>query len=184
MAKKPDMAHGKGKGVSSAKPLAKGFVHVGGLFAQRLRTNAEKRGFAETRLLTQWPEIVGANIASLTRPVSVSYGSGGIGATLTLLADGPHAPELQVQLPAIKERVNASYGYNAISRIKLTQTATSGFGEAAVPFTPNQPAPIIDTEINTALDRIGDTGLRQALDQLGRSVLARSTPHTTGKRLR
>ena len=184
MAHKPDTGLRKGKGTPSAKPLAKGFVHAGGLIGTKLRTSAEKRGFAETRLLTHWVEIAGADTAALTRPVSVSYGAGGMGATLILLADGAHAPQLQMQLPAIKARVNACYGYNAISRIKLTQTAATGFAEEPVVFVPKDAAPIRDTEINSALNKIGDTDLRAALNQLGRSVLARSEELTTGKNLR
>ncbi len=176
------MAGGKGKGAPSVKPLAKGFVHAGGLVATRVRTAAEQRGFAETRLLTQWAEIAGHETAEIAKPISVTYGSGGIGATLTLLADGAHAPELQLQLPAIRARVNACYGYNAISRIKLTQTAATGFGEHAQAFAPKDTAPIQDQDVIAALDQIGDTGLREALDRLGRSVQARPKTQSTGKR--
>lgn len=183
MAHKPDTGLRKGKGAPSAKPLAKGFVHAGGLLGAKLRASAEKRGFAETRLLTQWVEIAGADTASMTRPISVSYGAGGMGATLILLADGAHAPQLQMQLPAIKDRVNACYGYNAISRIKLTQTAATGFAEEPAVFMPKDAAPIRDAEINSALNKIGDADLRAALDQLGRSVMARPQPLTTGKNL-
>lgn len=179
MAQKLDIGRTKGKG----QPLAKGFVHAGGLLGTKLRTSAEKRGFAETRLLIQWAEIAGAEIAAMTRPVSVSYGAGGMGATLILLADGAHAPQLQMQLPTIKDRVNACYGYNAISRIKLTQTAATGFAEEPAAFVPKDDAPIRDADINAALSKIGDTELRAALDQLGRSVLARPKPSTTGKNL-
>lgn len=176
------MQREKGKGAASGKPLAKGFVHAGGLLGTRVRTAAEKRGFAETRLLTQWVEIAGATTAAITRPVSITYGAGGFGATLTLLADGAHAPELQLQLPAIRDRVNACYGYNAISRIKLTQTAATGFGETGAAFVHKEPDAISNPEINAALGAIGDAGLREALDRLGRSVLARPKPKTTGKR--
>jgi hypothetical protein len=181
MAQKPDTAHGKGKGQPSAKPLAKGFVQAGGLLGTKLRTSAEKRGFVETRLLTRWVEIVGADTAAMTKPVSVSYAAGGMGATLILLADGAFAPQLQMQLPTIKDRVNACYGYNAISRIKLTQTAATGFGEEPAVFVPKDAAPIRDVEINSALSQIGDSDLRTALDQLGRNVLARPKTLTNGK---
>lgn len=183
MVHKPDTGLRKGKGAPSAKPLANGFVHAGGLLGTKLRTSAEKRGFAEVRLLTQWAEIVGADTAAMTRPVSVSYGAGGMGATLILLAEGAHAPQLQMQLPAIKDRVNACYGYNAISRIKLTQTSATGFAEEPAVFVPKDAAPIRDADINSALSKIGDPDLRAALDQLGRSVLARPEELMTGKNL-
>ncbi len=177
MAQKPDIGRTKGKG----QPLAKGFVHAGGLLGAKLRTSAEKRGFAETRLLTHWAEIAGADTAAMTRPVSVTHAAGGLGATLILLADGAYAPQVQMQLPTIKDRVNACYGYNAISRIKLTQTSATGFAEEAAAFVPKEPPAITDTDINSALSKIGDSGLRAALDQLGRSVLARPKFQSTGK---
>ena len=36
----------------------------------------------------------------------------------------------------LKERVNAVYGYAAITRIHLTQTAATGFAEGQAEFTP------------------------------------------------
>ena len=43
---------------------------------------------------------------------------------------------VQMQLPKLRERVNACYGYNAISRILLTQTAPTGFAEGQAEFAP------------------------------------------------
>lgn len=57
-----------------------------------------------------------------------------MGATLTLLTTGPYAPLLEMQLPAIRDRVNACYDYNAIARITLTQTAPTGFAEGQASF--------------------------------------------------
>lgn len=157
----------------------KGFVQAGSLMENRLRKATEKRGFAETRLLTDWPHIAGVALAGIARPVKVSYARDGFGATLTVLTDGAHAPEVQMQLPALRERVNACYGYNAISRIRLTQTASAGFAEDkaafehAQPARPEPPAEKLQ-EMNIAVAPIGDEGLRQALEQLGRNVLSRN----------
>ncbi|MGB3278029.1 MAG: DUF721 domain-containing protein, partial [Pseudorhodobacter sp.] len=113
----------------------RGFEAASGLLKERIRTAGEARGFAVTRLLTAWAEIVGADVAAITRPVKVGYGKGGLGATLTLLTTSANGPMVQMQLPAIKEKVNACYGYAAISRITITQTAPSGFAEGQAEFT-------------------------------------------------
>jgi hypothetical protein len=157
--------------------LARGFVQTGGLLGARIRQAGEKRGFAETRLLTQWAEIAGPAVAAVARPVKVSYGAHGLGATLTLLTAGANAPMLQMQVPAIIERVNACYGYNAIRKIRITQTAPTGFAEDATGFEP-KPAPVpraISAErkqsIETVVADVADPALKQALSLLGTNVL-------------
>lgn len=158
----------------------RGFEAAAGLLRERIRTAGESRGFALTRLLTHWPEIVGEDLAATALPVKVGYGKDGFGATLTLLVQGASAPLVQMQLARIQDRVNGCYGYNAISRIRLTQTSSSGFAEGQTPFAPARPAapPRPDPAIRddaTALSRdIGDESLRAALEALGEKVLSRA----------
>ncbi len=159
----------------------RGFERTASLVGERIRTAGEKRGFAVTRLLTHWAEIVGEDIARAARPVKVHYGRQGFGATLTLLTTGANAPLLEMQKEAIRNKVNACYGYAAISRIKLTQTAPTGFAEGQVDFTP---APGRGPVINPAARKtaaelsgdVADAGLRSALEALGENVLSRSKP--------
>lgn len=89
-----------------------------------------------SRLLTHWAEVVGEDVARLALPVKVSYPRDGFGATLTVLTTGASAPLVQMQAPAIRDRVNACYGYNAIARITITQTAPTGFADGQVAFAP------------------------------------------------
>ncbi len=157
----------------------RGFEAAAGLLRDRIRTAGESRGFALSRLLTHWAEVVGEDIAGSARPVKIGYGKGGLGATLTLLTTGAVAPVMQMHLPKIRERVNACYGYNAISRIHLTQTATTGFAEGQAVFAhqkePAPPAPDLAlTQAAQALSRdVQDESLRAALAALGEKVLSR-----------
>jgi hypothetical protein len=105
-----------------------------------------------------------------------------MGATLTLLTTGAQAPMLEMQKEALRERINAVYGYNAISRIRLTQTAPSGFAEGQADFTHRKPAPSAAAPPPDAAARardmvtpVADDDLRAALERLGRSVLTRPT---------
>ncbi|MGR3341772.1 MAG: DUF721 domain-containing protein [Paracoccaceae bacterium] len=157
----------------------RGFERTSGLLQSHVRRVAESRGFAVSRLLTHWAEIVGEETASSALPVKVSYGRGAIGATLTVLTTGAQAPMLQVELPRIREKVNACYGYAAISRIRITQTAPTGFAEGQVAFAP-APAPKpakADPEVasfaRAAARDIADPDLRTALESLGRNVISR-----------
>ncbi len=146
----------------------------------RIRKAAESRGFAVARIVTHWAEIAGAEIASVCRPVDVSYGRSGFGATLTVLTTGAQAPMLEMQKERLRQNVNAVYGYNAISRIRITQTAPTGFAEGQAQFETRQtPAEAIpDPEVTRAAqDRaagVENADLRQALEQLGRNVLTKS----------
>ena len=163
-----------------ARRRGRGFAQAGGLLGKRIRSVSEKRGIVETRLLTHWAEIAGAELAAIARPVKVSYASKGFGATLTILTDGAHAPEIQMQLPALRERVNACYGYSAISRIKVTQTAATGFSEPLDPFDGPSPGrePCLGKKdiarVNRSVSGIEDTGLKDALETLGRNILTRA----------
>lgn len=157
----------------------RGFEAASGLLREPIRKAGEARGFALSRLLTHWGEVVGQDLAAIAQPVKVGYGKGGMGATLTLLVQGAAGPLVQMQLPRIQERVNAVYGYNAISRIHLTQTATTGFAEGQTPFTPAPKAaqaatdPVIAESARALSREVGDEGLRAALAALGEKVLSR-----------
>lgn len=156
----------------------KGFARTSTLLSGRIRKASESRGFAQSRLLTHWAEIVGADIAAMSRPVEVSYGRGGMGATLTLLTTGVHAPVLEMEKEKLRAKVNGVYGYNAIARIRITQVAATGFSEGRVDFQharptskQNVPVPEVREKAAKTAAPISDEGLRQALTQLAENVL-------------
>jgi len=171
------MAGHKRKNTQPDRPkrMGKGFVRTGGLLSDQIRRAGEKRGFVETRLLTHWPEIVGEDLARISRPIKVHYGRQGFGATLTVLVHGAVAPMFQADEPRIRERVNACYGYSAISKIRLTQTAETGFAEPPAPFAPPpvRPDPAKSARLTADLAPVGDPGLRAALAELGENILTK-----------
>ncbi|MCV2863425.1 DUF721 domain-containing protein [Albidovulum sediminicola] len=158
----------------------RGFESAGFLLSGKIRKLGEARGFAVARLLTHWSEIVGEDLAAMALPVKISYPRDGFGATLTVLTTGPNAPLVQMKLPAIREKVNACYGYNAISRVAVTQTAPTGFAEGQVAFapaprqSPSAPDPKCSEAARSISAGVGDDGLRAALEALGEKVLSRS----------
>jgi len=174
------VSEAKDQDTKAAERRRRGFESAAALLTRRVRALGEARGFAVSRLLTHWAEVVGDDIAGQALPVKVSYPRDGMGATLTLLTAGASAPLVQMQAPRIRERVNACYGYNAIARISVTQTAPTGFAEGQVAFRPApkpvRPAP--DPEMAAtarALSQdVADATLRAALEALGEKVLSRS----------
>lgn len=159
---------------------SRGFARAATLMQSRIRGATETRGFAQSRVLTHWAEIVGEAIADIAHPVDVSYGKGGMGATLTVLTSGAQAPMLEMQKEKLREKVNACYGYNAIARIRITQTAASGFAEGKMAFhhAPKQdkgPKPEAQKAARDLADPVENENLRLALAALGANVLSKST---------
>jgi hypothetical protein len=167
--------------MSPRRASTKGFTRTSSLLSTRIREASEKRGFAQSRLLTQWVEVAGDEIAAISRPVEISYGRGGMGATLTVLTTGANAPMLEMQKEQLRARVNGIYGYNAIARVRITQTAATGFAEGQADFRhgrdkPEGPKadPVLREKAQAAVGPVSDTDLREALARLGTNILMKT----------
>ena len=142
-----------------------------------LKTAGAKRGFAEFRLLTEWRAVVGEALAAICRPVKVAYGGRGgigLGATLVVAAEGARAPEVEMQSAMIMDRVNAFYGYRAVSRLAIDQSraplveeARRGLAEDAAPFE-RAPGGV------TPAKGVADEGLALALGRLEANIKAKA----------
>ena len=171
----------RGTGDSWGKGPRRGSVRaVGALVDRTVRRAGEGRGFSESRLLTRWAEFAGTQIAAICRPVQVTHPRKGLGATLVLLTTGANAPQLQMSLPRLRERVNACYGYNAIQDIRITQTAPTGFAEGqasfeAQPARDTTPRPEFVEKARQNVAAIDDSGLRDALERLGANIISKSS---------
>lgn len=160
------------------RTTTKGFKRTDSLLSGQIRRASESRGFAQSRLLTQWAEIAGRDIAEIALPVEIGYARGGMGATLTLLTTGANAPMIEMQKEQLRQKVNAVYGYNAIARVRVTQTAATGFAEGQVAFAhkaktdaPAAPDPALRKRAAEVAAPVGDDGLKAALARLGENVL-------------
>ena len=167
--------------MAKRRASTKGFKRTSTLLTDRIRTASESRGFAVSRLLTHWPEIAGEDIAGIARPVNVSYGRGGFGATLTVLTTGAQAPMLEMQKEKLRVKVNVVYGYNAIARVRITQTAATGFAEGHAQFETRPKAKPDAAPDAAILKGAGDVtrpveneNLRSALEVLAKNVLTKA----------
>ena len=92
--------------------------------------SAKARGFAIGRIVSHWHDIVG-DMSSWCRPDAVSFPRDSrTGGTLRLRISSGRGPHVQSMSDVIIDRVNANFGYRAISRVSLVQTLS----------TPTQPA--------------------------------------------
>ena len=171
--------------MADRRSSTKGFKQTSSLLTSRIRDASETRGFSQSRILTHWEEIAGKEIARIAQPVSVSYRKHGFGATLTVLSMGANAPVLEMEKEKIRTKVNAVYGYNAITRIKITQTAAHGFAEAQAAFAQKtEPsdktiAPEVSAEARKLVGSVKDPTFAQALEDLARNVLSKSDRKST-----
>jgi hypothetical protein len=169
------------KSWASAKSGARA---IGSYVAKALDPAARARGFATTALLSDWPVIVGRELAQFTMPDRVVWprrrdeteveapkrGRRGEGATLVLRIEGPRAIEVQHRAGQILERVNAYFGYRAVTEMRILQAPVIRAAKRA----PSRPAPL-DTYSLPQSAGIEDEGLRRALSRLGSATRARLT---------
>jgi hypothetical protein len=151
---------------------------IGAYVARLLDPIARARGFATTALLSEWPAVVGEELASFTAPdklvwprrtedreaASPQSAWRSDGAILVVKVDGPRAIELQHRAEQILERVNTYFGYRAIAQLRFLQAplpAARSKVPAPVPPGAEEPAPA---------PGFADTGLAKALGRLGVSV--------------
>ena len=132
-----------------------------------------KRGFVEGQLVAQWAEIVGSDLARHMLPEKLTFPSSQRrDGTLRLRVESGFALEAQHREPQILERLNAFFGYRALTRLVLVQ--------APLPVTadrdsvPRRQRNLADAE-RAALERrvatITDAELRHALTRLGEAVI-------------
>lgn len=132
----------------------------------------QKRGLAEAALISDWPDIIGAALATDTVPLRIARGADGAGGTLHIRVSGALALELQHLQPQVIERINGYFGYRAITRIALQQGPIRARKPAARPRA-TQPSEEDAEALAAQLEGVADDDLRQALDALGRGVLGR-----------
>lgn len=108
---------------------------VGSFVPQLTRKAFEKFGFSAATLIMDWPTIVGGEIAGWTLPERLKWprlaGEADIegtaaaksrsGATLVLRVDQARALDVQYKSKQIIERINAYFGYAAITELRIVQ---------------------------------------------------------------
>src|SRR5689334_20199837 len=131
-----------------------------------------KQGFASTGIITNWPSIVGPEIADHAEPMRMIWprrihGDDPEPATLVLRVEGPVALEIQHLSGVILEKVNRFFGWRAVARIQIRQAPLKRQAKKAAPRGPN-PEEVARLAANMA--DVADEGLRDALARLGASV--------------
>jgi len=102
-----------------------GFKKTSNFLEDITRKVCGRKGFSQSKILINWTEIVGRDIAEKAKPSKVIFSDKNQMATLILTIFGPYGPEIHAQNEIIKEKINQTYGYYAISKISLKQNLSS-----------------------------------------------------------
>lgn len=167
-----------------------------GAFVPELTKRAfQKYGFSTATILTDWPAIVGSNLAATTRPERLKWPRNNSihndledhadqrrGATLVLRVEPSHALEVHYQHAVIKDRINSYFGYCAVSEIRVLQapisrnssfssviTKNNTIGAGAISSTQQRSK---DSQETKAVDPLLD-----ALSQLQHNIISRNRAH-------
>lgn len=127
-------------------------------------------GFVQSSIVSRWREIVGERYAGVSVPESIRFPPGRkSNGVLTLVVEGAHAPMMQHVAPAIVERVNRFFGYEAVARVSFRQ----GIVRAEKAKVPRRAPPSlrpIPADLGESLREVGDPELRACLESLARGL--------------
>jgi len=137
----------------------------------------ERYGRGAGALESRWIEIVGEQIARVSRPQKLTKGRAGAGGTLELRVPGAAALLVQHQERDILQRVNLFLGEGAVERLRIAQGPIKPLPRPAAAAPPPRPKPAplpaaAEAELKAEVAAAPD-GLREALESLGRAVRRR-----------
>ncbi len=156
-------------------------VAVSDLAAQILDPVLRKRAGISIGLIQSWEEIVGARLASRTRPEKLNWprrmseDDPFQPATLVIACEGTAALQLQHEAGEVVARVNAFLGFTAVGRIRIVQKPVATEPRAPKP----RPRALTQGEregLSGQVHAIEDEGLRASLERLGASVIGSRKP--------
>jgi hypothetical protein len=153
---------------------------VGSYIPRLTRKAFEKYGFSAAALITDWVAIVGADLARCAEPERLKWPTGvqiydetdneargRPGATLVLRVDPARALDIQYKARQIIDRINAYFGYSAVSTLRLVQ------GQLGITAnTRPKPAESKTPEVPELAD-IADAALRGALQRMAHGIVMR-----------
>ncbi len=129
------------------------------------------------RLVTNWADIVGPELAGKTQPVKIRYiKSKQAGkkstASLDIAAPTSEATVLHYQKDLILQRVNQIFGGDWVTAIRFVPlAANSALGEAKAPK-PRKPLTADEKQhLSTMLENVEDPDLMEKLKNLGKAIL-------------
>ena len=158
------------------RPAPRPAPKAGRSLAPFIKELDERFGRGAGALEPRWREIVGDQLARVTRPQKLTKGRAGSGGTLELRVAGPAALLVQHQSADILARVNLFLGPGAVDKLRIAQGPVQPLAQmAASKKGARRRIDPLDAAAEAELSRsveAAPTGLQAALANLGRAVLA------------
>ena len=168
--------------VKNAKKRGKSFGprSVSEIVGKVLEPVIARRAGMTLDLINAWSEIAGEEFAKTTRPEKINWPRRANEddpfkpAVLVVACENSAALFFQHEHPAILERINIFFGFEAVDRITIVQKAVVSADKKK----PKDKIPVtsMDEErLAIILDEIDDPVLKETLTKLGRGVLSKHT---------
>ena len=149
-----------------------GLVPIGAVLPKAASKTLQRRGFAQTAVLTHWNEIVGKTISESSCPERLFFPKDEkCAGTLRIRVSGGLALELQHLEPLVIERINQFFGYRAVEKISIVQGPLPKRRLAKPKIVRN----LSESETKKIEDLVSNTEdeeLRDALRSLGKIILS------------
>lgn len=158
------------------RPMPRPAPPAGRTLAPLIKELDAKFGRGAGALEPRWREIVGDQLARVTRPQKLTKGQAGSGGTLELRVAGPAALLVQHQSADILKRVNLFLGEGAVEKLRIAQgpvkplpvtsACTKGARRRIEPLDA-----AAEADLKQSVEAAPDA-LKAALANLGRAVLS------------
>lgn len=126
------------------------------------------------RIVSQWEDIVGKEMATKVQPAGLQYrrfkDSKTPNATLEIATSSAYATRLHYQKDLILERINQLFGEKWITAIRFVSVPSNASGPPKIKKRPIL-SPDEESYIKQSLDSISDIEVRNRLEKLGTSLL-------------
>ena len=137
-----------------------------------VRPVLKAQGLAASKLISEWEQIVGKELAAHTMPTKLTFTKDKKAeGNLTVACEGAHALTLQHIQPVIMERIASYFGYKAVARITIEQRPVSAKPKMKVAFKPKTR----NVDIS-GIDQVEDPELKQALSGLAKTLSGHTLP--------
>jgi hypothetical protein len=167
--------------IAFARPATRSLKTVGSFLPGLTAQAFKKYGFTTAHLVMDWPAIAGKDLAAVSAPERLKWPPrpaaeaaeaepvrGRRGATLVLRVEAARALDIQYKRHQILERINAYFGYAAVSDLRLVQAPLPAPAGRA-----GQPRAAPARAVVPNVEGIADGALREALTRLGSRLHAR-----------
>ena len=155
---------------------ATGLTNVSKIITPIAKQLLGQNGFFMVDLLSNWQALVGKNLATYALPVKLAFApnSRRDGCLTIATIGGAFAMEIKQQERSLIAKINVFFGYEAISKIKIIQTANpEDFAIYKKPIENLQKNVVSVSEENYITELIKDIRspeLREALQKIGQAV--------------